>query len=176
MLDDTGESHRPGEGIELGAVTASSVVGDVRFETLVNGWGFDSFFDIPDDIEHVVIDEDQVGGVAGCSGRLGHHRHDRVARHERCALNQGETARDVSFRIWLRGHPNLSNIIGGDDGPDPGHFTGCLDIDSGDSRVRKGASDESQVERARRRDIVDETGGPPDEGRVFAPLYSRAEE
>jgi hypothetical protein len=51
-----------------------------------------------------------------------------------------------------------------------------LDIDLGDSRVRKGASDESQMERARRRDIVDETGGPSYEGRVFAPLYSRAKE
>jgi hypothetical protein len=143
MLDDTRESHRPGEGIELGAITAAAVVGDVRFETIVNGRGLDRFFDITNDIEHVVIDEDQVGGVAGCSGRLGHHRYDGVARHERCALNKRETAWDISLGIRFRRHPDISDIVGGDDCPEPGHSTRGLDIDRGDSRVRKWASDES---------------------------------
>jgi hypothetical protein len=81
MVDHARETDRAFDRIERGPIALGAVVGNVGLggETPMDGGRLDRVFDITHDIERVVVDEDKVCCVAGCSWAVGDDCDHRIA-------------------------------------------------------------------------------------------------
>ena len=117
------------------------------------------------EVEHggqlVVLDVDELGGVARLGGAAGHHHRDDLAgegdpvgRHRRVRrrLLVGRDRPGVDADAEL-----VAEVLAGQHGDHVGRGLGRLDVDASDRRVGEGAAHHRQVQHPGERDVV----GPP---------------
>ncbi len=131
-----------------------------------------------------VVHEDQRGGVGRLFGRLGDHRHHRIADREDLAVGERPPRRQVEFgeRAGVRrpGHgeglfQRRQDVRRGEDPDDARRGGGFLAIDLDDLGVRIGTADDREMEGAGKRDVRGVMRLTGDEPRVFPPSHPIAD-
>ena len=137
----------------------------------------DRILERDDGRQGLIVDRDQLGGVARLLQGLRHHKGDAVADRPHLPAGQDRPERAVTFRaahILRHDRHQASDLVGlgvgaGEHGEHPRSRLGCRRIDSLDTRVGVRGHHQHAVALQRHVDIVDIAAAAGDEAGVLEP-------
>ena len=125
--------------------------------------------------QHVIIDRDQRRGILGDITVAGDHDGDRLADERHFAVGKRERPALVEPRAGIRNahHAPLPQhrreIVERQHGDNARHRPRRIGIDAADQRVRMRAAHKGGMQRARRANVIDETGAAGQQRKILKP-------